>query len=201
MLSGAEKIISLYNRHAADYDADRARSTPGLERRWLDRFLAFVEPGGKILDLGCSVGRPIAEYMMACGLRIIGVDSSPAMIRICTRRFPDADWIVADMRTLPLSGTIAGIIACDSFLHLTAEDQRDMFGVFAKHAGRGTALMFTSGPNFGEAIGEYHGEPLYHACLAPEEYRALTRSARFDVVAHIVNDPSAAGIRFGSPAG
>jgi hypothetical protein len=36
----------------------------------------------------------------------------------------------------------------------------------------------------------YRGEPLYHASLAPEEYRTLLKSTGFRVVAHIVEDPN-----------
>jgi hypothetical protein len=35
--------------------------------------------------------------------------------------------------------------------------------VFRRHAAPKAALMFTSGPAAGEAIGAYRGEPLYHA--------------------------------------
>jgi hypothetical protein len=36
--------------------------------------------------------------------------------------------------------------------------------------------MFNTGPAHGEAIGQYRGDPLYHASLAPSEYEALFAS-------------------------
>jgi hypothetical protein len=53
--------------------------------------------------------------------------------------------------------------------------------------------MFTSGPHHGEAIGEFAGEKLYHASLAPEEYRALLDRSGFDVVDFRADDPDCAG--------
>ena len=50
--------------------------------------------------------------------------------------------------------------------------------------------MFTSGPAYGEAIGEWRGEPLYHASLDPAEYRALLDENDFEVVAHVAEDPA-----------
>ena len=50
--------------------------------------------------------------------------------------------------------------------------------------------MFTSGPAHGEAIGVYLGEPLYHASLDSSEYRLLLDDEGFDVVSHVVEDPS-----------
>jgi hypothetical protein len=74
-----------------------------------------------------------------------------------------------------------------------------MFPTFRKHAHPGTALMFTSGPQHGEAIGEYRGEALYHASLDPAEYEALLASIGFSVVAHVAEDAGCGGhtIRLG----
>jgi hypothetical protein len=91
------------------------------------------------------------------------------MIERCVARFPSAEFHVADMRTLALQRLFNGLIAWNSFFHLTVEDQRDMFPIFAAHAAKRAALLFTSGPEHGEAIGTFEGEPLYHASLAPTE--------------------------------
>ncbi len=55
------------------------------------------------------------------------------------------------------------------------------------------ALMFTSGPAYGEAVGTYEGEPLYHASLDGAEYRTLLDESGFEVVEHIVEDPDCGG--------
>jgi hypothetical protein len=93
------------------------------------------------------------------------------------------------MRTLDLERTFDGLLAWDSFFHLTPDDQRGMFDVFRRHAAPGAALMFTSGPHAGEALGEWLGEPLYHAGLDPEEYRRLLEHHGFELVAHRQDDP------------
>ena len=187
----ADRIIGLYQRHAHDFDRERWRNL--FERTWLDRFTALVGRGGSILDLGCGSGEPIARHLIESGYVLTGVDSSPAMIDLCRSRFPRATWIVADMRTLNLASRHDGILAWDSFFHLRRDDQRAMFATFRAHAAVQTALMFTSGSSDGEAIGTFHGEPLYHASLAPEEYRALLDRHGFDVMAHKAEDPSCGG--------
>jgi hypothetical protein len=50
--------------------------------------------------------------------------------------------------------------------------------------------MFTSGPAHGVSIGAYRNEPLYHASLAPEEYRLLLDQNGFEVIANVVEDPT-----------
>jgi hypothetical protein len=52
---------------------------------------------------------------------------------------------------------------------------------------------FTSGHCAGEAIGEFEGEPLYHASLDPEEYRALLARHGVEVLAYVPDDPECGG--------
>ena len=94
------------------------------------------------------------------------------------------------MRELSMDSRFAGLIAWDSFFHLSPSDQWPMFARFAAHASAGAALMFTSGNEEGSAIGDLEGEPLYHGSLAPDEYRALLHEHGFTVVAHVPNDAS-----------
>jgi len=188
MNSGSDQIIALYRRHAQAWARDRADQRM-FETPWLDRFRALIPAGGSILDLGCGAGSPIASYLIQNGCGLTGVDSAPEMIAMCTARFPNQDWQVGDMRTLALPRKFDGILAWDSFFHLNHEDQRAMFPIFRAHAAPGAALMFTSGTSHGTAMGLLHGDPLYHASLDPEEYRALLAANGFELIAHLAEDP------------
>ena len=143
-----------------------------------------------MLDLGCGSGVPIARYLIGRHCRVTGVDSARAMIAMCDERFPDNEWLLADMRTLALNRSFNGLIAWDSFFHLSQADQRLMFATFGRHAASGAALMFTSGPSAGEVLGSYRGDPLYHASLDSAEYRTLLHDSGFEVVTHVVEDPN-----------
>jgi SAM-dependent methyltransferase len=191
MDSEAERIVGLYRRHARAWAEDRGNTL--TEGAWLDRFLALLPPGAAILDIGCGSAEPIGRYLIEKGHPITGVDSSPELIAICEERFPGQDWRVADMRALFLGRAFGGLLAWDSFFHLCHEDQRRMFPIFRKHAAPRAALMFTSGPAHGVAIGAYRGEPLHHASLDGAEYRALLDANGFEVVSHVAEDPTCGG--------
>lgn len=188
-LAGA--IPALYRRHAAVFDRDRDRNL--FEKAWLDRFLADMAKPRRVLDLGCGMGEPIAAYLISMGCRITGVDTSPELLGLARTRFPAQEWIEFDMRGLDLERHFDGILAFNSFFHLSEDDQRDMFPVFARHAAPGAALLFTSGPDAGEAIGSFEGEPLHHASLSPAEYAALLDRNRFLVRRFIADDPDCQG--------
>lgn len=191
MSSDADIIIPLYDRHAQAYDRLRGRDL--FERSWLDAFAALLPAGGTLLDIGCGMGEPIARDLIARGFAVTGIDASPQLIAMASARFPQQSWMVADMRALSLGRAFDGLLAWDSFFHLAPDDQRRMFAIFREHAAPHAALMFTSGPAHGEAIGDFEGEPLYHASLDPEEYRALLGAHGFRVVAHVADDPACNG--------
>lgn len=189
MESDAERIIGIYQRHALAWSRDRGDRL--VEQGWLDRFAALLPVRGRtILDIGCGTGVPIAQHLIGLGCQVTGLDSSSAMIEMCADRFPGHRWDIADMRTLDLGRTFDGILAWDSLFHLSATDQRRMFPIFGRHAAPGTALMFTSGPSAGEQLGNWQGEVLFHASLDSAEYRTLLNTNGFDVVEHVVEDPT-----------
>ncbi len=188
MPSKAGEIIRLYDRHAEAWDRNRSTDLI-LERGWMERFVALLPSGGSVLDLGCGSGQPIARHLLESGFAVVGVDSSPNLIAKCRNRFPEAEWVVADMRTLFINQKFDGLIAWDSFFHLSHKDQRGMFAIFREHASSGAPLLFTTGTEHGEAIGSFEGESLYHASLAPEEYRTHLASYGFKVLGHVVEDP------------
>jgi SAM-dependent methyltransferase len=189
----AERIIDLYERHAAAWVSARLRERALYESGWLDRFRALIPLGGSILDIGCGAGEPIARYFKERGYAVTGVDSSPSMIAMFQARLPNQQAIVSDMRTLSLERVFHGILAWDSFFHLNHQDQRRMFPIFRAHAAQRAALIFTSGPAHGEAFGRLEGELLYHASLDAAEYRKLLDDEGFAVVATIAEDPTCGG--------
>jgi SAM-dependent methyltransferase len=188
----ADKIIGHYECRAEAWDADR-RKSGWNDRGWHNRFITLLNERASVLDLGCGGGSPVAVNLVAHGLQVTGVDSSPTLIRLCRSRLPEQCWIVADMRDLTLARSFDGILAWDSFFHLQHDDQRAMFAVFAAHAAQGAILMFNTGPTHGEAIGDYRGHLLYHASLHADEYCQLLRQHNFDLIGHSVEDRTAGG--------
>lgn len=188
----AEQIPRIYERHALAWDTDRNHGTWN-DKSWHDRFIACLTPGARVLDLGCGSGMPVAFHLVQYGLRVTGVDTSPTLIALCRQRMPEHKWIVAAMQALALPQRFDGLLSWDSFFHLTPDHQRTMFTVFAAHATPGAFLLFNTGPTRGEILGDYQGEPLYHASLDPEEYQQLLDLSGFALLEHTVEDSTAGG--------
>jgi SAM-dependent methyltransferase len=186
-----EGIRAVYEAQAEGFDRTRNRRL--VEVRWLERFRALAPENAALLDLGCGAGEPIADYLIGRGHRVTGVDFAAAMLVIARGRFPEAEWVQADMRGLDLGRRFGGIVAWDSFFHLTREDQAEMFPVFARHLVPGGALLFTSGPGDGEAVGAVGGAAVYHASLSPAAYAGLLEANGFAVMSFQAEDADCAG--------
>lgn len=188
-MTGADfdQTRAIYEEQATDFDAQRSRAL--FEARWLARFAACLPVGGHVLDLGCGAGEPIAQWFIAEGFRLTGVDFADAMLEIARARWPAGDWRQADMRTLDLGETFDGIVAWDSFLHLTKDEQRDTLVRMAGHLAPGGSLLFTIGPEEGKTGGAGGKYPVYHASLSPAEYATLLQDNGLRLTGFLAEDP------------
>lgn len=182
-----EAVRAVYEAEAATYDRQRSRSL--FEARWLARFAACLPPGGRVLDLGCGAGEPIAAWFLAEGFRLTGVDFAAAMLDIARARWPQGDWRQADMRRLDLGERFDGVIAWDSFFHLAPDDQRLTLGRMAAHLAPGGSLLFTVGPKAGEAVGKVGQSPVYHASLSPAQYAGALEALGLRLTGFLAEDP------------
>lgn len=99
---------------------------PALER-WL---LAELAPGARILDLCCGTGQ-LTQALGDRGYRVVGIDSSPAMLSFARANAPDGELLLADARSFSVSPPCQGAISVsDSLNHLTSLE--DLSRVFAR---------------------------------------------------------------------
>jgi ubiquinone/menaquinone biosynthesis C-methylase UbiE len=70
-------LIATYDDEAPTYDAD-PYPVP-LHGAWVDRLVATVPAGGRILDAPCGTGRWF-ERVVGAGRRVVGIDQSPGML-------------------------------------------------------------------------------------------------------------------------
>ncbi len=175
-----DDILPTYEKEAAHWAAGRACNL--WEKPALEAAVAYRPPGLRVLDLGCGSGQPIAEWFIARGDHVTGIDGAAAMIAECRRRVPELRAIHADMRDLALELRFDVILAWNSFFHLSVDDQRAMFPVFARHAAPGCHVLITTGHEAGERIGRVGDSPVFHASLDPEGYRACFAENGFDVL-------------------
>lgn len=64
----------------------------------IDACRPFLNPGSRVLELGCSTGDLLAALEPSVG---VGIDISPASIAVASKQYPHLQWICADAECLP----------------------------------------------------------------------------------------------------
>jgi SAM-dependent methyltransferase len=102
----------------------------------LDRALlaAFIELAGDgpVADVGCGPGH-VTRFLAALNARVIGIDISPGMLAVAREHAPVLPFAAGSMLQLPSAdGTLSGIIALYSIIHLTAAERARACQEFAR---------------------------------------------------------------------
>ncbi len=182
------QTLDIYARQAQGWDARRHRIF--FERPWLDRLLG-PDPGGlSVLDLGCGAGDPISGYLIEQGCRLTGVDGAAPMLDLAAKRYPQASWILADMRDYQPDQRFDRILSWDGSFHLNQDEQRELLAKLPDWLQPGGALLLTIGHEAGEITGVVEGETVYHASLDPEEYCARLEASGLKVEVLVLQDPA-----------
>lgn len=91
------------------------------------QLLERLEPGARVLDLGCGTGLPTARELVAAGCRVTGVDFSPVMLDSARSNVPEAEFLQVDMVDLdPSPGQYEAVAAYFSLLHLPKARMREV---------------------------------------------------------------------------
>ncbi|MFY9241171.1 MAG: class I SAM-dependent methyltransferase [Roseovarius sp.] len=183
----SEQTQEIYDANARVYDQMRSRTLS--EARWLARFGDALPKGGKVLDLGCGAGEPIASWLIAESFALTGVDFSDAMLNIARELWPTGDWRIGDMPALDLGEVFDGIIAWNSFFHLTEDEQRSTLPRLAAHLRKGSSLITTVGPIAGETTGTVAGNTVYCSSLSPAKYAQILDDNGLRLTAYLAEDP------------
>lgn len=180
-----------YNRIAQQWDEAR-RDFFGCEQAHLDLLLANLPASATVLDVGCGTGRPMAEYVLAHGYHIVGIDQSEAMLQLAQQRFPQADWREAVLETCEFAGTYNAAICWDSLFHIERQYHepilRRIFNALVPYG----KLMLTVGGSAHPAFTDYmFGHEFFYDSWPPEQATQLLESIGFEVVqAEFINPPT-----------
>ncbi|HET7216074.1 MAG TPA: class I SAM-dependent methyltransferase [Terriglobia bacterium] len=101
--------------------------------------------GAVVIDLGCGPGFPIAEVLVAEGLKVFGVDAAPTFVEAFRRNLPGIPVLCEAVQESKLfNRTFDGVLAWGLIFLLSAEDQRRLIRRMADMLVPGGRLLFTS---------------------------------------------------------
>ncbi len=106
--------------YAPTYDADDTPIT-GTHRRFIDRLIESVRPGGTILDAPCGTGRYLGLVLDA-GRQAVGADQSAGMLAQARARYPDVPLEKIGLQELAFRSAFDAVLCVDSMEFVSPED-------------------------------------------------------------------------------
>lgn len=90
----ARLVETGYDKIAELYKSEREKFVNWDE---LEEFCGIAVGGGRILDVGCGTGVPVARYLVGRGYKVEGIDLSDTMISAAKINVPSADFTKMNM--------------------------------------------------------------------------------------------------------
>ena len=121
---GYDTISQAYR---ADDSQAAATSAEDVSRYagWIAELAALLQPGARVVDLGCGAGIPATRELATRGLQVIGVDFSAVQLRRAARLVPAASLVQADMTALRLRPASAdAVVSLYALIHVPLADQQ-----------------------------------------------------------------------------
>ena len=157
---GYDTISSAYRddegrSNGTDDHADRYRG-------WIDELALMMEPGSRVLDLGCGAGLPATKELVTRGFSVVGLDISSVQIDRARRLVPGARFVCADMASWDAEpGSYDAVVAFYSLIHLPVQDQRDLLIRIRGWLRDDGVLLAIVGHGRWKGIEDYLGAPMF----------------------------------------
>ena len=166
-LNGCEAADATLAYYAANAEAF-ASSTVSVEFTAMqERFVELLEPGARVLDLGCGSGRDAKRFAEA-GFAVDAVDGSPELCRIAAE-FTGLPVRCMRFEELSAVAEYDGIWACSSILHVPSVQLPALLAKMAAALKDG-GVIYTSF-KYGEGEGMRHGR--YFSDFTEDSFASL----------------------------
>ena len=116
----------------------------------------------------------MAEYAIAKGHRILGVDQAGALLEIARTSFPGERWIEGSMESYAFDQPYAAAILWDSLFHIPRAVHEPILRKTVAGLPPGGRVMLTAGGSASEPFTDVmFGERFFYDSHAPEETEAI----------------------------
>jgi SAM-dependent methyltransferase len=164
-------------------------------REWEDELVSRLEPGARVLELGCGGGAPETRRL-AQRFALTGVDISPRQIDRARAAIPEAEFVCADFTELELpEGSFDAVASFYVFNHVPRDLLAPLLASIHRWLLPGGRLLTAFGQSDNPGwSGEWLGAQTFFSGFPPEINSRLVREAGFTIERDEV-------VSFGTPDG
>ena len=146
---------------------------------WAAELAGLLQPGARVVDLGCGAGIPATRELAGHGLQVIGVDFSAVQLRRARRLVPVASLIQADMTALQLRPASAdAVVSLYALIHVPLADQQALFPRIRDWLRPGGYFLAIVGANRWTGTQPYLGADMFWDHADAETYLRWFAAAR-----------------------
>ena len=150
----------------------------------LERMALLLQPGARVLDLGCGAGVPVAKWLSGHGFDLTGIDISRRQIGLARTNVPSASFSCGNIAELDL--TPGSFDAITSFYAITPIPRIKHDAVFAAiHCGLWPGGLFAGNLGVHESddwSGEWLGTEMFFSHYSGDTSLRLMRDAGFEII-------------------
>ena len=171
-----------YDLIAEWYASERVDQTGVPEATTL---ASSIPHGSIVLDVGCGNVIPITRALLSAGHRVIGLDSSGAMLTNFKHNCPEAIAVRAIVQSCPFPDRVFdAAVAWGVMFHLSPEDAIRAIANVSRVLKRGAPFLFTAGDvdGFDGKEGTMNGVTFRYFSYSAESYRCILGDHNFRLV-------------------
>lgn len=177
-----KKTIDFYDTSVNEY----FNKTINLQNKsWLEKFILYLSPSSKILDVGCAFGRD-SKYFSENNFKTYGIDLSTKMIEKAKDFSPLTKFSVMDMMDLKFdSDFFDGIWCSATLLHLNKKDAKVALKEF-KRVLKNDGILYL---NLKEGDGEkfitderYNNVQKFYSYYKISEIKKILNDNKFEII-------------------
>lgn len=171
-----------YDQIADWYTSERDEQTGVREATTL---ASSIPSGSMVLDLGCGNGVPISRTLLRAGHRLIGLDSSAAMLARFKQNCPEAFAVRGIIQSCPFAdGVFDAAVAWGVMFHLPPADAIRAIASVERTLKHGAPFLFTSGDVDGldAKEGKMNGVTFRYFSYSVSSYRSILGDHGFTLI-------------------
>ena len=156
-----------YDLISYSYRSDEAARSDQPEgsaayRTWVAEFAVLLDPGAKVVDLGCGAGVPATKALADAGFDVLGIDFSEVQIERAHSLVPNATFECIDMVSWDADdSTIDAVVSFYALIHLPLEDQRNLITRISRWLRPYGYFLAIVGHKAWSGTAEFLGSPMY----------------------------------------
>jgi SAM-dependent methyltransferase len=171
-----------YDLIAAWYASERDGQTGVPEATAL---ASSIRCGSLVVDIGCGNGVPITRALLSSGHRVIGLDSSSAMLATFRHNCPEAFAVRGIIQSCPFADCMFdAAVAWGVMFHLDPQDALRAIANISRIVKVGAPFLFTSGDvdGFDGKQGKMNGVTFRYFSYSVQNYRRILADHGFTLV-------------------